>query len=234
MKFPQHILILFLFAGLAGARGSVVLSSAAGAPVPGVYDQYSFVEDASVSGGNYPYNISAYSDRSPGQTFTTPSAGPFSLTSFSLKGAGDMGGLENATWTITVGTVSKTGLAVTFNSLLTVSNIATPGLLSSTDWLTWTFDGADVLTLNADTMYGIQIGNSNGYMALAASISPTAYPDGYAFAPSQPDWSEYPNPVDFGYDRTFVVGLSAVPEPATAMLLLGGIALCARRSRMKR
>ena len=223
--------LLVLAAGVTAAQSSVVLTSNASAPIPGVDDQYSFVSDAVISGGNYPYNISAYSDRTPGQSFTTPTGGGFSLTSFSLKGSGDAGGLEGATWTIQVGAVSKTGVTVTFSPLLTVSGVATPVSLASTDWMTWTFTGADILTLDANTMYGIQVVNSTGYMGFAGSVIPGPYAGGYAFAASQDGWAEYPNPVDFGYDRTFVVGLSAVPEPGSSLLLLGGIGLMTWRMR---
>lgn len=226
--------LLLLIAGLTGARGSVVLTASSTAPLPGAADQYSFVDDAVISGGNYPYNISAYSDRTPGQSFTTPSDNSYVLTSFSLKGAGDAGGLEDATWTISVGTVSEVGSTVTFTPLLEVGGIATPGVLSSTDWMTWTFAGDDLLTLDPNTMYGIQIVNSNGYMGFSASLSPGAYAGGYAFAASQVGWTEYPNPVDFGYDRTFVVGLSAVPEPSCGVMLLGGAGLLLARRRGRR
>lgn len=223
--------LVILLAGLNHVYGSVVLSANAAAPIPGASDQSSFVSDGVVSGGNYPYNISAYSDNTPGQSFTTP-AGSYNLTSFSLKGSGDMGGLDNSTWTITIGSVSRAGNVVTFTPLNQVSGILTPVSLSNTDWLTWTFSGGDVLTLAGNTMYGIQVENTEGYFGFAAStIGSNPYPDGYAFAESQPGWSEYPNPVSYDYDRTFVVGLSAVPEPGSAILLLGGMALLFRRSR---
>lgn len=231
---PLQCLSLFLLALCCSAHASVVLTSSALAPIPGVNDQYSFVADATISGGNYPYNISAYSDRTPGQSFTTPTGSSFGLTSFSLKGSGDAGGLDGTTWTISVGTVSEVGSTVTFTPLLEVSSIASPVSLSSTDWLTWTLTGADVLTLDPNTMYGIQIVNTNGYMGFSASISSGAYPGGYAFAASQVGWSEYPNPVDFGYDRTFVVGLSAVPEPSSYAMLLGGVGVFALRRRVRR
>lgn len=230
---PLQCLPLLLVMLCVSARASVVLTSGTLAPVPGVSDQYSFVADATISGGNYPYNVSAYSDRTPGQSFTTPTGSSFQLTSFSLKGSGDAGGLDGTTWTLTIGTVSEAGDTVTFTPLLEVSNIASPVSLASTDWLTWTLSGTDALTLDPNTMYGIQVVNTVGYMGFAASTSPTAYPDGYAFAASQVGWSEYPNPVDFGYDRTFVVGLTAVPEPSCYAMLLGGIGVVAFRRRRR-
>ncbi len=78
---------------------------------------------------------------------------------------------------------------------------------------------------------GIQVVNSAGYIGFSASVIPGPYAGGFAFAASQPGWSEYPNPVDFGYDRTFVVGLSAVPEPGSSILLLGGLGLMTWRIR---
>lgn len=231
----KSLLCTFILAsGITVAHCSVVLTAGSSAPVPGIYDQYSFVNNAVISGGNYPYNISAYSDRTPGQSFTTPSGSGFSLTSFSLLGSGDADGLSGATWTIQVGTVSLAGSTVTFNPLLTVNNVATPVSMASTDWLTWTFTGGDVLTLDPNAMYGIQVVNSLGYMGFAASTSSSSYPDGYAFAASQVGWSEYPNPVDFGYDRTFVVGLTAVPEPGSCLLLFGGMSLMTLRMRRNR
>jgi hypothetical protein len=225
---------IILAAGISAAQSSVVLTSSASAPIPGLYDQYSFVNDAVISGGNYPYNVSAYSDRTPGQSFTTPTGSGYSLTSFSLLGSGEADGIAEATWTIQVGTVSLAGSAVIFTPLLTVNNVATPVSMASTDWLTWTFTGADVLTLDPNMMYGIQVVNSAGYMGFAAATSGASYTDGYAFAASQVGWSEYPNPVNFGYDRTFVVGLSAVPEPASSLLLLGGLGLMTWRNRRNR
>lgn len=230
---PLQCLPFFLLTLCLSARASVVLTSSALAPIPGINDQYSFIADATISGGNYPYNVSAYSDRTPGQSFTTPTGSSFKLDSFSLKGSGDAGGLDGTTWTIAVGAVSEVGVTVTFTPLLEVSGIASP-VLGSTDWLTWTLTGADVLTLDPNTMYGIQVVNTNGYMGFSASTSSGVYAGGYAFAASQVGWSEYPNPVDFGYDRTFVVGLSAVPEPGSYAMLLGGIGVIALRRSRKR
>ena len=145
-----------------------------------------------------------------------------------------MGGLDGSTWTIQVGTASEVGTTVTFAPLLTVTGIATPVSLSSTDWLTWSFTGADILTLDPNTMYGIRVVNSAGYIGFNASTNSGSYAGGFAFAPSEPGWSEYPNPVDFGYDRTFVVGLTAVPEPGSALLLVGGLGMIAWQFRRNR
>lgn len=225
------VLALSLF-GASVSLGSVVVTANSAAPVPGLYDRYSFGSDAVISGGNYPYNISAYSDRAPGQTFTTPSGGNFSLTSFSLKGSGDAGGMEGATWTISVGTVSQAGATITFNSLLSVNSIVHPSS-GAGDWLTWTFTSEDLLQLAPNTTYGIQVINSTGYMGFAGSTSSASYSEGTAFAASQVGWSEYPNPVDFGYDRTFVVGLTPVPEASVSTFLLAFTSVCSLRRRRK-
>lgn len=231
LSLPAVILSLL---GTGASLAAVSLTASSTQPVAGVNDPHNFVSNAPISGGSYPYNISAYSDVSPGQSFTTPAVGSYSLSSFSLKGSGDMGGLEEATWTISIGTVTTSGITVFFNTIGSFSSIATPESMASTDWLTWTFSGEDVIELQANTVYGIQVVSSTGYIGFAASTGGGSYTGGTAFAASQVGWSEYPNPVDFGYDRTFVVGLSqTIPEPGASTLVLGAAALGLLRKRRK-
>lgn len=226
-----RLFVLMALAMLAGpglSRGAVAISSGAADPATGADDQFNFVDDQTIPGGNAPgggaYNSQTYSDNAgpPGQTFTTPnSAAAYTLTSISFKGTGDAGGdsLANA-WAIRVSSVSGTALT----SLNTVTDIAGPGgPTPNTDWLTWTFSDGDVLTLSPGAQYAVEVYSESGWWGIGGALD-SAYASGTAFNSAGPSRtfndSTLGNLANHGYDRTFHVALLAVPEPATFSLAL--------------
>src|SRR4029434_1963634 len=156
-----------ILAGLALAVTSVdaavVLNANTLAPTTDAFDQFNFLDDATIPGGTF--NQQAFSDNAgpPGQTFTTPLGAGFLLNSFAFKGAntgaGNLGGnVQTGTWGIRVSSVAGT----TLTPLLTLNWIPSPNPLVGTEWMTWTFSGADILTLAPSTSYAVEVFSSNG------------------------------------------------------------------------
>jgi hypothetical protein len=211
----------------AATHAAVVLTVNATTPATDLLDQFNFVDNATIPGGTF--NQQAFSDNSgpPGQTFTTGLGATF-LQSFSYKGANtggtNIGGISVATttWGLRVSLVGGT----TLTPILTVTNIATPSVPVGTEWLTWAFSGADLLTLLPSSTYAVEVFSSQGYLGFDAATDPNSYPGGVAFNTSAPirtfDGSALQ---DRGYDRTFHADLIAVPEPGAFAALFGGVAL---------
>jgi hypothetical protein len=226
--FPR---ILFLSAGVISgacstAQSAVLLTANPTAPTTGAFDQFNLAENADVPGGIF--NSQAFSDNAgpPGQTFTTLAGGPFTLNAFSFKGAntgsGNLGGnVDLGTWGIRVSSVSGT----TLTPLLTVTNITSPTPLVGTEWMTWTFSGADLLTLAPSTTYAVEVFSSQGYYGFDAATDANSYLGGVAFnnAGAARTFSST-TLQDRGYDRTFVASIS-VPEPASVIGLACGLGM---------
>ena len=217
------------------AFGAVTMSSSGVAPATGLSDQFDFTDDATVPGGTTPgggtYNSQAFSDNGgpPGQAFTTPAGGPlFKLNSVSLKGANTGGGnsggdvFTTATWGMRISSVSGT----TLTPLNTVTGIATVAGATGIEWYTWTFTGADALSLNPSTQYAFDVFSSVGYLGFDADTT-DGYAGGTGFNSAGPvrSFSDTTtgNLANHGYDRTFHVGLQAVPEPAACLLAAVGL-----------
>lgn len=220
--------LAFCFTSVA-AHAAVVLSINSNTPTTDLLDQFNFVDNATIPGGTF--NQQAFSDNSgpPGQTFTTGLGSTF-LQSFSFKGAntgsGNVGGIfvATTTWGIRVSLVAGTALT----PVLTVTNVATPSLPVGTEWLTWTFSGAELLTLLPSTTYAVEVYSSQGYFGFDAATDPNSYAGGVAFNTTAAVRTFDGSPLqDRGYDRTFHADLTAVPEPGAFAALLGGAALLA-------
>ena len=224
--------------GLASdARAGVAMSASTAVPVNDALDQFNFVDDAVIPGGVY--NSQAFSDNAgpPGQSFTTPaSAQPLFLNGISLKGANTGGGnsggnvfTAGTTWGLRVSRVSGTELT----PVQTFSNIPTVTGAVGTEWYTFSFTGADVLTLSPATQYAFEVFSSTGYLGFDAATDPASYPAGVAFNTTGAARQFSSTTIqDRGYDRTFQVDL-AVPEPTTLTALGVALlpALTRRRSR---
>jgi hypothetical protein len=223
------------------ATAAVSLSASAADPSVGASDQYNLVDTETIPGGTTPgggtYNSQSYSDNGgpPGQTFTTPNtAAGYRLTAVSFKGTGDAGGGSLAgEWGIRVSSVSGTALT----PLGTATDIVGPGgATPNTDWLTWTFSAGDVLTLSPGSQYAVDVYSESGWWGTGGALD-GAYAGGTAFnsagvARGFAD-ATTGNLANHGYDRTFHVALTPVPEPAGCVIVFCGIAglLAARRRR---
>ena len=228
---------LALFAATRGA--AVTMSASPAAPAIGVNDQFNLTDDQAIPGGNTPgggtYNSQAYSDNGgpPGQTFTTPnSAASYALTAISLKGTGDCGGgSTGGNWGLRISQVGGT----TLTPLSTVTGIVGPASAGGDDWVTWSLSGVDVLTLAGGTQYAFEVYSNNGWYGFGGALD-AAYAGGTAFnnAGNSRTFNDASlgNLANHGYDRTFVVALSPVPEPATlGLVACGALGLLARRRR---
>lgn len=215
------------------ASAAVTISSSPTDPAIGAYDQYNLVDDLAIPGGTTPgggtYNSQSYTDNAgpPGQTFTTPGSSPgFQLNSISLKGTGDGGGGSVAgNWAIRVSSVNGS----TLTPLATVTAIPGPGAATGlSDWVTFAFSGGDLVTLGANKQYAFEAYSNDGWYGIGGTLD-TGYAGGTAFNSASGARSfgdaTLGNLANHGYDRTFHVGLAAVPEPATGLL-----ALCAAGS----
>lgn len=236
------LIALALIATPRLSTAAVSMSSSAADPTLGASDQYNLVDDQMIPGGNAPgggtFNSQAYSDNAgpPGQTFTTPNAAPaYLLTAVSFKGTGDAGGGALAgNWGIRVSSVSATDLT----ALSTVTDIAGPGgATTNTDWITWNFSAGDVLTLSPGTQYAVDVFSNDGWWGIGGALD-SAYAGGTAFnsAGAVRTFADATlgNLANHGYDRTFHVALTPVPEPTAGLLAAGSLAalLFARRRRL--
>lgn len=218
------------------ARAAVTMTFGTAAPTADGADQANFVDDATVPGGAF--NQQAFSDNAgpPGQTFTTPAGAlPLALNSISLKGANTGGGnsggnvfAAGTTWGLRVSTVSGT----TLTPVRTYSAIPTVTGSAGNEWFTFSFTGPDVLALAADTQHAFEVFSSAGYLGFDAGLDPTSYPGGFAFnTTGSARQFNSTTAQDRGYDRTFHVDLTPIPEPASAALACVAAAALLRRRR---
>lgn len=212
------------------AHAGVVLTASSVAPTTDPADQFNFTNDAIIPGTTpFNFNGQAFSDNAgpPGQTFTTSAGGSVTLNAFSLQGAntggGNIGGnVAAGTWGVRVSSVAGTLLT----PLTTVTGIVSPTPLVGTEWLTWTFSGADAVTLLPSTTYAVEVFSSQGYYGFDAALDPASYANGLAFNSDSAARSFNGTTVqDRGYDRTFVADLIPVPEPGSGVLLATGLTL---------
>jgi hypothetical protein len=122
-------------------------------------------------------------------------------------------------------------------TLKAVTLIAGPGdSTPNTDWLTWTFSGGDLVTLSPGTQYAVDVFSTDGWWGVGGALD-SAYAGGTAFNSVGPgrtfDDATLGNLTNHGYDRTFHVALSAVPEPVAGLMAACGLAglLATRRRR---
>ena len=212
---------------------AVVLTTSVAAPAISTNAQYN-LDQANVGGGSWPYNVSIPSEPGvkPAQSFTVPGTSPLTLESFSLKGSGvSNSNIATNTWTVSIASVASISIdRVSLTPIHTVSGISGSAVAtSSTDWLTWSFTGADVVTLAPGTVYAVQVW-SQDYFCFEASANNTKYTGGEALALPQSGWGwaagEIWRP---GYDRTFIA--TVVPEPGSLALALGGLGMILSRRR---
>ncbi|BBO35242.1 hypothetical protein [Lacipirellula parvula] len=229
-------------------HAAVTMSFSAGntPPTVGPLDQYNFLSDATVPGGSAPgggtYNSQNYSDNGgpPGQTFRTPAgATPYKLQAISLLAVGDGGGgvFDSGTWSLRVSSVAGTTLTP-IATLTGIANLGSNANDKTEGWLKFSLTGADSPTLNPNADYAFELFSANGWQGFDATQSDAGYANGTAFnsaggARSFAD-ATLGNLANHGYDRTFHVALSAVPEPAAGLLaVVGLVGLLANRRRLK-
>jgi hypothetical protein len=231
---------LALAATASLSQAAVIMTMGAGAPTLDAFDEWQLLDNATVPGGNAPgggtYNSQAFSDNAgpPGQTFTTDGSFSAALPKYrmlavSLKGANTGGGnfgnfTAGTTWSLRISSVSGT----TLTPIKTLTSIPSVAGITGNEWFTWSLSGADVPVLNQSTQYAFEVFSSEGYLGFDAHQGDGNYLQGTAFNSAGPvrSFSDTTtgNLANHGYDRTFVVDLTpAVPEPASAALVLGGL-----------
>jgi len=226
-----------LFIGLLAleARAAVLTQSASAPADPNIQISQS---DFSVSGQGNLAGGNDFTDNygAPGQTFTPLSS--FNLTTVTVKGGGDSGGLQSgAVFTITISQVTG-GTTLTDLSQETAFLVIPneddlpPNRSNNTDYLTFTLDTA--VPLVSGTQYAFSIYTDTGWYGLAKS-STDVYAGGAAIQQGSAQRSVSSGDAITniqGDDRTFFI--TGVPEPGTVALLgLGlGVSLIFRRRRV--
>lgn len=213
---------LVALANASGVRGAVTLSYNVNPPTLGTYDQSQLLDDATIPGGTTPgggtYNSQAYTDNvgPVGQTFTAPATKHlYALTGITLKGVGDTGtsviDAAGVTWGVRISKVTGTALT----PLKTVTGIPTLTGAIGTEWVTVSFTGPEVATLDASQQYAFEVYTSGGYFGFDATQGDAAYAGGTAFNSAGPGRAFTDNTLGnlatHGYDRTFVAQLTAPP-----------------------
>jgi len=244
----------FLALACASAQaGSIITQTAA--PTEGTYDIAQLVAPTSdtqnIGGTGQTYTGNNDGDTyvsggrpTQGQLFTTGSgAGAFTLNGIWVENVNYTDSLNNGTWaslnpgdSITLRIVdpsqlntagfvldSQTCTVATGNGI-SGGNNNSPYWSGSGDWLYMSLDTP--VTLAANTQYGFDLTSSGPWFELAG-MNANQYDGGSAYSANAGDLN---TGTVYAGDRTFVVGLTAVPEPSTLALAgLGGLAFLFRR-----
>ena len=238
----RHSVSALLLGTLTFQANAAITMSNSGATAPSAGD--SGISQTS-TGGTLSGSLD-YSDNGGalGQSFTL-GAGTFNLNSISLNANADFGASAYtvATWNVQIsrydndasgpfaertdGPIVPFSTQYTSNTFIqqTYLGIASMGTNpNGGDWVTFSFTGGDVLTLDGDHTYAFQITTSpgSGQWAGFNVASSDVYAGGerfqaYGNSSFNDNWVNQQN----SNDRAFVVNLSAVPEPSAA--LLGGL-----------
>lgn len=245
-----HLLGASALFAINSANSAVVLTTPTSDPSIGSLDQYTFNQAGpAVPTEDYTDNAGA-----PGQSFSTGSQ-PVYLNSVSFKI-----NIANTFFDFSFNGISQWGLQIArfdnvasggfgertddngnpyssqyINSNITrlVYNVTSPnGNPTSDFWLTFTFTGVDIITLNANSTYAFSVYAPSGFHNIYRSGS-NSYAGGTGFRPYGNSGVFNDNYVQTsGWDRTFHVGLTAVPEPSSAVLIGVGLScLIATRRR---
>jgi hypothetical protein len=209
----RYIIMISFLLLAATARAGVTNTVSASNPVTDAYDQYSFTTGGTLDSGK------DYSDNGgpPGQTFTTPSGSNFELVAFSFKGGGSAdGSISLNGWGYRISSVSGS----TLTPLKTGALSGPVTGLNSTSWLTFSFTGADVLTLLPDTQYAIEIYSDGRWWGIARDTDGSAYSGGNAFNSTSAGRSFDSTTINVRtWDRAFHVDLQVIPEPSSLALV---------------
>lgn len=238
-----------LFSGAAFHAGAQVTMSNSGATTPSAGSDGISQTDSSGSLLSYV----DYSNTQTAQSFSLGSSPFYSLNSISLKANSDYGGTSPTeaylhSWSIEVASfdnlasggfggrtdqdagappfssayLNNTSLGTGVNNYVNFTGIT--GLAANPtagDWITFTFDTPILLSGNAS--YAFEVGSSTGWAGFDVSSS-DVYAGGYDFN----SWGNVGDNNNYVHnstavDKTFVVNLTAVPEPSVAAL--GGLGM---------
>jgi hypothetical protein len=226
-------------AGSASVAGAATLSQSASAPTTNILvSQLSFhpdyTNDAVKDGGR------DFTDNSGpvGQTFTVGSNAQ--IQAITVHGNRDLGELNpQQNFHIRIGSVNTSTRAITTLR----DEVAPENVASDDDYLT--FSLASPLSVSAGTLYSFSVYSEVGWYGWAHSAS-DVYANGAPFNSNtstanngnntdglgkNAGFGTFAAPSPNAYDYVFAIQ-GTVPEPASlAALMLGGVAVCARRRR---
>ncbi len=238
MKQPllQFLSTLALLAVVSTpSQGQIILTASPLAPTPGLADIYN-INSPNFTGSTNPslgsqFGGTGYSDvnghSGTGESFTIGGSSA-TLNSVSILGGGD--GANYGNWNIAIYQVTAgTTLGPVLTSALSLAN---PDGITTSSWLTFSFAGANAISLAADTQYAFQITTANNYYGFGVdtnSLDTVAGARAVDFNSTVGNATAITNLTYSGqpYQYAFDVGLTTLeaPEPSTYVMLAAGLVL---------
>jgi hypothetical protein len=233
MKLISRTLFVSLLSVLiqAASAQAATIGISGTAPTPGPDDISAFIAATGYDGGqdftdNYPV---------PGQTFTTLNAAQiYQLSSVTIQDYSAGNGFQSATYNFDIFSVSGSTLTFVAGKSFTFASTPADG-----DFLTFNL-GSINLAPGTEYAFSLYRASGPGYLGLAGGYSSAnTYSGGTGITINL---NNFGNPslggtlgnANVGFDRNFDISLSAIPEPQTWALMLGGGALLFLVARVRR
>jgi hypothetical protein len=237
MKKQNLTSILFLVFAVAAysSASAVTIDATSTQPTVGADDASSYVTPAIIDNSSYSNNP-LNSNGAPGQTFTATSSG--NLTAITVQGLEGAAGLgyQSDTFVLYIDSVGSDGTTLTplGGGDFTFADQST-AIDYSGDYLT--FNLSSVISVTAGDEYAYSIsGTNNSYYGFSGSTG-DVYGGGNAIVTNGNNISSITPATsinaNLSYDRNFDAHISAVPEPSTWAMLVGGLVVLAAWQRRR-